>query len=78
MHKIQKFLQSLPKELRKKLFERLALLQKNPYDEALDIKKLKGNTPLFRLRVGKIRIIYKINKDTVVEIIDIDWRGNIY
>jgi len=44
-----------------------------------DIKKLKGEKypPLYRLRVGKYRIIYHIEDDNIV-IAEIDTRGDIY
>ena len=42
-----------------------------------DIRKLKGYVDEKRLRVGTIRIIFKI-KDDAVWVSDIDFRGNIY
>jgi mRNA interferase RelE/StbE len=54
-------------------------LQKNPVS-GKDIKMLKGELKeKFRLRVGKYRIIYRIetNKNTVI-IEDIGIRGRIY
>jgi len=44
-----------------------------------DIEKLKGNKlhNLFRLRVGKFRIIYVLEED-IIRITDIDTRGDIY
>jgi mRNA interferase RelE/StbE len=74
--KIQKFLHSLDKKTKAKLEKRLAQLKKSPF-KGNDIKKLKGYNNLYRLRLGKIRIIYQI-ANTNVEIIDIDYRGNIY
>lgn len=45
-----------------------------------DIKKLAGNKvpPLFRLRVGKYRIVYMYEDEQTVKIIKIDTRGDIY
>jgi len=46
-----------------------------------DVKRLKtrNNPPLYRLRVGKYRIIYYINMDNdEVVIAKIDLRGDIY
>ncbi len=50
-----------------------------PPDE-LDIKKLKGTLAGFsRIRVGKIRVIFQIRKETgEIFIYDINYRGNIY
>ena len=42
-----------------------------------DIRKLKGYVDEKRLRVGTIRILFKI-KDNSVYVSDIDFRGNIY
>jgi len=44
-----------------------------------DIKKLQGNKklPLYRLRVGKYRIVFELNTDEIV-ITKIDSRGDIY
>lgn len=44
-----------------------------------DIKKLQGekHPPLYRLRVGKYRIIYHIEENEIV-IAKIDTRGDIY
>ncbi len=42
-------------------------------------KKLAGNKvpPLFRLRVGKYRIVYMYEDEQTVKIIKIDTRGDI-
>ena len=42
-----------------------------------DIRKLKGYADEKRLRVGTMRIVFKV-KDDIVFISDIDYRGNIY
>jgi mRNA interferase RelE/StbE len=44
-----------------------------------DIKKLQGEkySPLYRLRVGKYRIIYFIEQDEIL-IVTIDTRGDVY
>ena len=45
-----------------------------------DIKRLEGNNlpPLFRLRVGKHRIIYLIEENRQIKILKIDSRGDVY
>jgi mRNA-degrading endonuclease RelE of RelBE toxin-antitoxin system len=40
----------------------------------LDVKKLVGERELYRVRKGNIRIVFGAGR----EIIDIDFRGNIY
>ena len=76
--KITKFVNALDAKMRKRLKERLKSLRENPLARSQDVKKLKGwgkNT--YRLRMGDIRIIYRLN-DSKVAIIDIDFRGNVY
>jgi len=47
---------------------KLDFLTENPYSHPqLDIKKLKGNEDVFRLRIGKIRIIYQIKNDDLIK-----------
>lgn len=44
-----------------------------------DIKKLKGHSDLYRLRVGDYRIIYTVdNGELIVCVIDAGNRGEIY
>lgn len=75
--KITKFLNSLDKKTRERIKKKLLEIYKNPYD-LHQVKKMKawGKT-VYRLRVGNIRIIYQVIGEEI-EIIDIDFRGNIY
>jgi mRNA-degrading endonuclease RelE of RelBE toxin-antitoxin system len=76
--KILKFIRSLDKKTRERLKNRLEKLKHDPFGEGVDIKKLKGRgANVYRLRFGKIRIVYEIVEKEVV-IVDIDYRGNIY
>lgn len=75
--KVTKFIQSLSAKTRKQLKERLVSLKKSPFS-ARGVKKLhssEGN--IYRLRMGKILVVYRIN-NAEIEIIDIDYRGNVY
>ncbi|MCX6074602.1 MAG: type II toxin-antitoxin system RelE/ParE family toxin [Campylobacterales bacterium] len=56
------------------------LLKNDPYDSnSLDIKKLKGFTNRYRLRVWDYRIIYEIYDEVLIIIaIDGDNRGDVY
>lgn len=52
-------------------------LEKLKNNEKRDIKPVKGQDNIYRLRVGKYRILYEyINPDIII--INIDVRGNIY
>jgi len=46
----------------------------------IDIKKLEGNwSGYYRLRKGKLRIIFSVNKDEKIIVVEkVDFRGNIY
>ena len=41
-----------------------------------DRKKLKGRDDIFRIRKGKIRIIYRIDQNGSVFILVIEWRND--
>lgn len=76
--KIQKFIDSLDKKTREHLRERVSALKNNPFQKHQDIKKLNNwGTNAYRLRVGKIRIIFRITGNKI-EVLAIDYRGNIY
>jgi mRNA interferase RelE/StbE len=75
--KIDKFLDSLDEKTHKRLKDRLIKIKKDPYGN-VGVKKLRGfGEDAYRVRMGKIRIIYQIVGNEV-QIIDIDYRGNIY
>lgn len=69
-----KYLQTLQKDINNKLIE---AIEKLPFEG--DIQKLKGKTVknIFRLRIGKYRVIYSQEKE-VIRIIKIDTRGDVY
>ena len=74
----QKKLQSLPRNERLRLAEKINQLSHNPDDPALDIKPLAG-VPLHRLRVGDWRIIYDRQDDVhIISIEKIKPRGDVY
>ncbi len=69
-----KHLQKIKKDVVKNIVESI---EKLPFKG--DIKKMKGNKikNIFRLRIGKYRIIYSFEKD-IVKVIKIDTRGDVY
>ena len=72
--KAKKFIDSLPANERRRV---VAAIEQLPDGE--DIKRLKGHSDLFRLRVGSYRIIYTVdNGQLVVCVIDAGNRGQIY
>lgn len=68
------YLESLEFKTRNRIVKGIDRLPSNG-----DIKKMKGKkvNNIFRLRVGKYRIIYQAEKEQI-KIIDIDTRGDIY
>lgn len=76
--RIQKFIDSLDEKTRARLKQRLVRLREDPLGRSNDVKKLKGfSEDIYRLRVGDIRILYRL-LDGGVEVVDIDYRGNVY
>jgi mRNA interferase RelE/StbE len=69
-----KYLQRLERDVVRKLVK---AIEKLPAEG--DIKKLKGKKVknIFRLRVGKYRIIYALEKESI-KIIKIDTHGDVF
>ncbi len=71
---------SLEDSLQERIRSLLTKLKEDPYRarSRADLKKLTSTHPLkYRLRVGRYRIIYTIEKD-VVKVIDVFTRGKGY
>jgi len=76
MEKTLKFLKKLNQKRRKQLLQ--AFLDIHDWDlDHLDVKKLQGKKNLFRVRVGKLRIIFKKQENKGV-ILEVGSRGDIY
>ncbi len=72
--KVTKLLAKLsPKDLKRisKTVQQIAKLQL----EGLDIKALRGQTGVYRVRVGNYRIIFSINRSKKADILTIDRRN---
>lgn len=72
--KLVKFLKKLSVKDRN-IIESLIISIKNKEWKHLDIKKLQGNSNIFRVRKGDLRIIFSINGDNV-DLIDITKRSD--
>jgi len=68
------YLKKQSKEIQQKIIESIEKLPKEG-----DIKKLKGKKVknIYRLRLGKFRIVFTLDKE-IIKIIDINTRGDIY
>jgi mRNA interferase RelE/StbE len=64
----------LPKRIRKEIGYKLYLMQE---DLAGDIKKLKGSSNIYRLRVGDYRVIFELEGNTAT-VYDISDRKDAY
>lgn len=75
MDKISKALKKL--SLREgEIVKGVLLKLKNGLWQGLEIKKLKGYDNIFRVRKGRVRILYKINKDRSVDVLTIERRSD--
>ncbi len=70
----------MPEFYRKRIAELIDTLKVNPIPaELYDIQKMEGEEHTYRVRIGGIRIIYTIIKDSeVIELVRIEWRGRAY
>ncbi len=73
MDDVSKFLQKLTKSEREKIITLLRKLIEGDLS-GLDIKKLKGLEGIFRVRAGRIRIIYRALA-TGVEVLQVGFRS---
>ena len=73
-----KELRSIPSRDREAVKNKIAKLAFFPLVR-LDVKKLKGQQDIFRLRVGEYRVIFEYGKnERVVKILKIGKRSSIY
>lgn len=64
MDKIDKALQKLTNKEKKWVKEVVKALRSGRFDN-LDIKKLKGEIDIFRVRKGKMRIVYQVRDNQI-------------
>jgi mRNA interferase RelE/StbE len=75
-----KKLGKFPKSVRRRIEELVFILKENPLPYLkFDLVKMKGYENVYRIRIGKVRIIYRIDfKNKIIEILDANYRGRIY
>jgi mRNA interferase RelE/StbE len=78
--KAAKFLKSRSSSIKLIVKQKLESLREDPFTHPkLDIKKLKGQENVYRLRIGKIRIIYQVlEQDLLILVISAGGRGDVY
>ena len=86
---MNKYFVSLDKKVKKILaknenlarlfYRQLNVLLNNPYNNILDIKKLKWQKNIYRLRIWKYRFLYEIFEDRIlIFFFDVGSRWDIY
>jgi len=76
-HKSSIFVKNLPKSNKKKLDIIIDRLKENPY--SYPYKKIKGETNLYRIRIGGFRISYEIyENENIINILKIGKRDKFY
>ena len=69
----------LPKSIKERVKEMVGFLELNPRSEFLNIKKMKGPTDLYRVRIGDYRIVYEIiDNKFIILIIKLGHRKEVY
>ncbi|MEM3590534.1 MAG: type II toxin-antitoxin system RelE/ParE family toxin [Candidatus Bathyarchaeia archaeon] len=76
----RKSIEKLPEHYKRRIIELLLIFRENPVPaEYYDVKKIKGYTDTYRVRIGDIRVIYEIlwnlNK---VHVLLVEWRERAY
>ncbi|MCF7830399.1 type II toxin-antitoxin system RelE/ParE family toxin [Candidatus Gracilibacteria bacterium] len=74
-----KFLERREKNFLKKFKELLQLIRKDPFKNPCDVTPLVNRKGHFRLRIGKYRFLYEVNKKEVfIYLYKADSRGGVY
>ncbi len=75
-----KFISSLQKYDRERLKEAIFVLKDDPVPiKSLDIAKMKGEKNTYRIRKGKLRIVYEVIwEQKLILIHRVDFRGDAY
>ena len=69
----EKDMNALPPGKRLALLKVIKTLEGEPFPRSAYVKKLKGTRiPLYRLRVGDVRVVYHVDEDTVVVLLIAD------
>ena len=74
MRKIDKFIARLAKEEREKILAALRRIQGRDFS-GFDMKKLGGFSHFYRIRIGKFRIIFEMQKESIC-ILDVDTKND--
>ena len=74
-----KFVNSRTPKERQRIKAAFESLQNNPFQNQLDIKKMKGMANHYRLRIGDYRFLYEIlHEQVLIYLYKADNRGDVY
>jgi mRNA interferase RelE/StbE len=69
----------LPRRIQEKVVEALRFLSESPFSDLLNIKKIKGEESLYRIRIGDYRLVYEVQAVVLlVIVIKIGHRREVY
>ncbi|MCD4846067.1 MAG: type II toxin-antitoxin system RelE/ParE family toxin [Methanosarcinales archaeon] len=75
--KALKFLSKLDRDGKERVFKKIKELGNDPFPS--DVKKIKGERDVYRIRIGAFRVLYKtISKDDTILIFRVDKRSRVY
>jgi len=75
----KKFLKSSEKELLLRIFNKLEMLKNNPVPSDAKFIGREDNDKIFRIRIGKYRILYRIKEtEKIILVSKIDKRERVY
>ena len=75
--KALKFISKLEKDSKERVFKRIRQLGNDPFSS--DVKKLKGEKDVYRIRIGDFRVLYRvISKDDAILVFRVDKRSRVY
>ncbi len=75
--KASKSVKDLPRANRNRLEEIIVSLKESPF--AYSYKKIKGETNVYRIRLGQYRILYEVKPDIqVIVLLKIELRKRVY
>ena len=77
--KVVKFVKTKDLKFKQQVTKSFKIIAQTPFGNNLDIKRLKGLSNAYRLRIGKYRFLYEIKVDKVIiYFYDADSRGDVY
>lgn len=69
----------LPRKVQERVVEALKFLSESPFSDLLNIKKIKGEESLYRIRIGDYRLVYEVQTAVLlVIVIKIGHRREVY